>query len=158
VNYVVVARHVVGVGIVALVLPTMLWGRFSFTDWLIVFFSLVVFAALSTGLVALFFTRTQAARSTKNFVLLMWAFTGLATLGTPYGQRLLSVVHKQQPAESAAVPREPANVVDDIVPSGKSDSFAHIPESPRPGYYDDTQKTGKPAGYFDDTQRAKSLR
>jgi hypothetical protein len=139
VSYLVLSRHVVGVGVVVLTLPSMLWGRFSLEDWLVVFFALLLFAAVGTGLMALFFTRREAAKSARNFVLLLWVFTGLTMLGTPRGERLLSLLSRTWMSESATSVKEFNQFSPQATPN-----LDHPQEwdssGPKKGYFDDTQK------------------
>lgn len=82
---VILGRHFVGWALASCLVAFFAFGYRTVTDWLAVLLVVLAAAGVVTGLAALFFTRREAAKSAKNFILVAWAVLGLLAVGAPNG-------------------------------------------------------------------------
>lgn len=77
----VISRHLVGLAIGAAVMDVVVLKELSLGLWAGSLFFYVAAAALVAGLAALFFTKSQAPHSARNFILTAWALVAFSMLG-----------------------------------------------------------------------------
>lgn len=95
------ARHAVGMMILALASPYIHYSEQPITTWIGTWAAPLIIAMLAYGLFTLFFTKKAKAAWPKSFLILAWACLAL-TVASPYIDQLSKQHQAQRPQELPA--------------------------------------------------------